>query len=122
MASMIDAVFLLLSFFLFTTGLGVNESRLSSNITADKTSAGARATDFQPQVVEVVATDAGPEYRLGTQVFRDQASLAKALEGLEKSAGLFVRVSAGPTVGFAAAAIQAGRDAGFKQVTYVPAK
>jgi len=122
MASMIDATFLLLSFFLFTSGLSVRESRLSPNITADKTSAGAKASDFQPQVVEVLSTENGPEYRLGERAFHDRASLTNALEGLEKSAGLFVRVSTGPTVGFAAAALQAGHDAGFTQVTYVPAK
>ncbi|MBL9149075.1 MAG: biopolymer transporter ExbD [Phycisphaerae bacterium] len=122
MASMIDATFLLLSFFLFTTGLATHESRLSPNITADKTSAGAKASDFQPQVVEVVVTESGPEYRLGQRAFRDRESLTAALRDLEKSAGLFVRVNKGPTVGFATTAIQAGHDAGFTQVTYVPAK
>ena len=48
-------------------------------------------------------------------------ALASALRELPKDAGLFIRVHAGPTVGFAAAAMQAGRDAGFDKVTYVPA-
>lgn len=122
MASMIDATFLLLAFFLFTTGMTLPESRLSPNITADRTSAGAKASDFQPQVVEVLLGDAGPEFRLGPRTFRDRAALTAALKELEKSAGLFVRVSKGPTVGFATTAIQAGHDAGFTQVTYVPAK
>lgn len=122
MASMIDATFLLLSYFIFTTAVGRNEARLSPNITADKTSAGAKASDFQPQVVEVVATADGPAYKLGERVFTDRPSLTAALQSLEKSAGLFIRVSPGPTVGFATAAVQAGRDAGFEQVTYVPAR
>ena len=61
-------------------------------------------------------------HHLGQRAFRDRESLTAALRDLEKSAGLFVRVSKGPTVGFATTAIQAGHDAGFTQVTYVPAK
>ena len=48
--------------------------------------------------------------------------LAKALANLPKTAGVFIRVSNQVPVGFAVAAIQAARDAGFDQVTYVPAQ
>jgi biopolymer transport protein ExbD len=122
MASMIDATFLLLAYFILTTGVTLRESQLSPNITAEKTSAGASAGDFQPQVVEVISTPNGPAYKLGERLFASREPLVEALRSLEKSAGLFVRVSPGPTVGFATAAVQAGRDAGFEQVTYVPAK
>ncbi|MDZ4756348.1 MAG: biopolymer transporter ExbD [Phycisphaerae bacterium] len=122
MASMIDATFLLLAYFIFTTGVTARESQLSPNITAEKTSAGARAGDFEPQVIEVLKRSDGPVYKLGERYFTSRPALTEALRSLEKSAGLFVRVSPGPTVGFATAAVQAGRDAGFDQVTYVPAK
>lgn len=121
LASMIDATFLLLAFFLFTTGIVVTESGLSPNIALDR-SAGAKSSDLQPQVVDVLVTEEGPEYRLGQRRFRDAEELTEALRLLETSEGLFVRVGPGPTVGFAAAAVQAGRDAGFRQVTYVPSK
>lgn len=121
LASMIDATFLLLAFFLFTTGILVTEAGLSPNIALDS-AAGGKPSDLQPQIVEVVQTERGPEYRLGARTFADAGELTAALRELETSAGLFVRVRPGPTVGFAAAAVQAGRDAGFSQVTYVPAK
>lgn len=119
MASMIDATFLLLAFFLFTTGMQGRESRLSPNLAVRREAAGA-ASEMQPQVVTVELVDGTPAYRLGERIAPDRASLVAALEPLEKSQGLFVEVHPGVSVGFATAAIQAGRDAGFAQVTYVP--
>jgi len=119
MASMIDATFLLLAFFLFTTGIQGRESRLSPNLAVRSSAAGA-ASDLQPQVVEALVVDGTPGYRLGERVARDRVSLVAALEPLDRGQGLFVRVHPGVSVGFAAAALQAGRDAGFAQVTYVP--
>lgn len=121
MASMIDCTFLLLAYFLLTMMVIQPEDQLSPNLRADRTAASGAASDFQPQIVEVALVETGPIYKLGDQRFRDRQSLTQALELLPREAGLFVRVHAGPTVGFAAAAMQAGRDAGFEQVTYVPA-
>ena len=47
-------------------------------------------------------------------------AMAAALEGLPTSVGVFIKVFDGVEVGFAVAAIQVARDAGFEQVTYVP--
>ncbi len=55
-------------------------------------------------------------------MLRDKASLTEALEPLPKTPGLFIKVYDAVPVGAAAAAIQAARDTGFDQVTYVPAK
>ena len=60
-------------------------------------------------------------YRIGGQKFTQRGPLVEALRLLPKGPGLFVRVTNGPTVGDAAMAIQCGRDAGFEEVTYVPA-
>lgn len=98
------------------------EDQLSPNLHADRTAAAGASSDFQPQIVDVVVVGETPTYLLGERSFRDKASLSAALKELATDAGLFVRVHAGPTVGFAAAAMQAGRDAGFDQVTYVPAE
>jgi biopolymer transport protein ExbD len=122
LASMIDVTFLLLIYFMVTTVLAVQEDRLSPTIqTEDDSSSGVRS-DFQPQVVEVLQIDGAPGYQLGPTVFRDSRGLREALADLPKAAGVFIHVHDQLPVGFAVAAIQAARDAGFEQVTYVPAK
>jgi biopolymer transport protein ExbD len=120
LASMIDATFLLLAFFIFTTGAGSNESKLSPNLRVQQ---GTDAKDdLEPQVLEVLRVDGAVVYRLGSADYADRRALAEALGGLSLERGLFVRVYAGVDVGSAAAAIQVGRDIGFEAVTYVPAK
>ncbi len=122
LASMIDVTFLLLLYFLVTTVLALPEDRLSPSLQTESDSAAGPTADFEPQIVEVVLVDGAPAYRLGTELMRDKASLVAALKRLHKPSGLFVKVFDEVPVGAAAAAIQAGRDAGFEQVTYVPAK
>jgi len=119
MASMIDATFLLLAFFLFTTGMQGRESRLSPNLAVRRDAAGG-ASEMQAQVVVAGLVDGKPAYRLGERTAADRAALVAALGPLDKGQGLLVEVHPGVSVGFATAAIQAGRDAGFAQVTYVP--
>ena len=122
MASMIDCTFLLLAYFLLTMVVLDPEDQLSSNLKMDRTSSSGVSSDFQPQIVEVRVLDAIPSYVLGNRIFTDRVSLTEALGLLETESDLFVRVHSGPTVGFAAAAMQAGQDAGFSSVTYVPAE
>ena len=62
MASMIDCTFLLLAYFLLTMVVLKPEDQLSPNLHADKTAASGAASDFQPQIVEVLVLDAGPRY------------------------------------------------------------
>lgn len=121
MSSMIDCTFLLLAFFLFTTASTRPEDRLTPNLRIDRDRDAGAGSDFQPQIVEVLTTEQGHRYRLGTRLFADKGSLVEALRVLPREPGLFVRVDDSAPVGFAAAALQAGRDAGFEQVTYVPA-
>jgi biopolymer transport protein ExbD len=117
---MIDATFLLLTFFVFTTGQGLNEARLSPNLRVEQ---GTEAKDdLEPQVLEVVRAEGAVVFRLGSVELTDRAALMVALEALPKEPGLFVRVAAGVDVGSAAMAIQCARDVGFEAVTYVPAK
>jgi biopolymer transport protein ExbD len=120
MSTMIDCTFLLLAYFILTTAAARPENRLSSNLEVDRSAEAGASRDWQPQIVEALATEGGMRYRLGTQQFADKRSLTEALRPLRKEAGLFVKVQGGVTVGFAAAALQAGHDAGFTQVTYVP--
>jgi biopolymer transport protein ExbD len=119
---MIDVTFLLLAYFLLTTIVSQREDRLSPNLAIDQSSAGSRSQDLEPQVLEVALRDGAVAWSIGSRVFTERADLLQALEELPKEPGLFVRVLDGPTVAAAAAAIQCGRDAGFKEVTYVPAE
>ncbi len=120
LASMIDVTFLLLLYFLVTTVLASPEDRLSPALQTRSENAAGPTSDFQPQILDVVMVDGAPAWRLGGQVIRDRRSLVDALARLHKPAGLFIRVYDDVPVGAAATAFQAGHDAGFEQVTYVP--
>ena len=119
---MIDVTFLLLIYFMVTTVLEKQEDRLSPTIQTENEDTSGESSDFQPQVVQVRRMEGEPAYQLGPSTYRQKAELQKALANLPKTAGVFIRVSNQVPVGFAVAAIQAARDAGFDQVTYVPAK
>jgi len=120
MSSMIDVTFLLLAYFLLTTIVSQREDRLSPNLAIDRSSAGTSEQDLEPQVLEVGLRDGTVTWSIGARSFTEREALLAALRDLPKGPGLFVRVLDGPTVSAAAAAIQCGRDAGFKEVTYVP--
>ncbi len=121
LSSMIDVVFLLLAYFLITTVVTQREDRLTPNLQLERDASGGETQDFEPQVVEVLVIDSSVVFRIGGRDFTERAALIAALEELPKDPGLFIRVTDGPSVGDAAMAIQCGRDAGFEEVTYVPA-
>lgn len=122
LASMIDVSFILLFYFLMATMLEDRENRLSTGLQTQSAETAKSAGDFQTQVIEVRYLDAAPAYKIGERLCRDRAALGSALESLPKSSGIFVKVYDNVAVEFAVAAIQVARDAGFEQVTYVPAK
>jgi biopolymer transport protein ExbD len=122
LASMIDVTFLMLIYFMVTMVLERQEDHLSPTLQTEHESAAGAASDFEPQQIEVLVLDGAPAYRLGSRVMRLRGDLEDALAPLPKSVGVFVKVSGGVSVDFAVAAIQASRDAGFDQVTYVPAQ
>lgn len=120
LASMIDVTFLLLVYFIVSTVMARPEDQLTSSIqTRDSETSGAEI-DYQPQVVEVVQLEGRSTYIIGDRMLHDLPSLTTVLKNLPKEIGVFVRVSPGIPVEFALAAVQAARDAGFQQVTYVP--
>lgn len=121
LTSLIDVIFLLLIFFMLTSSFTPDESELASALQSEKQSAG-RAADLQPQVVSVEMSATGPIFRLGARALTTQADLEGLLRALPKEGGVFVKVSGDVPVGAAAAALQASKDAGFKKVSYVPAK
>jgi biopolymer transport protein ExbD len=122
LVSMIDVTFLLLIYFMVTTVLTDPEDRLSPTLQTQREEGGGVASDFQPQVLDVLMLEGRSAFRLGNRVFRERGPLLEALQALPTDPGLFVKVFDGAPVGSVATALQVGRDAGFQQVTYVPAK
>jgi biopolymer transport protein ExbD len=122
LASMIDVTFLLLIYFMVTMVIQPQEDRLSPTLQTESAEGASSENDFQTQIVDVLLLDGEPTYRIGGRDCRDRASLQAVLDPLPKSVGVFVKVNAGVPVGFAVTAIQVARDAGFEQVTYVPAR
>jgi biopolymer transport protein ExbD len=122
LAAMIDVSFLLLFYFMVATMLEDRETRLSTGLQTQSPGAAGSVGDFQTQNIDVRVIDSAPAYQVGHRVLRERASLAEAIAPLPKGAGVFVKVYDDVPVGFAVAAIQVARDAGFEQVTYVPAK
>lgn len=121
MTSMIDVVFLLLIFFIVTSGFRETERQLDPAIRVQKTSAGKTAGQLEPAIVDVVRGDGGFVYRLGGRNLRSADELTKVLKQFEnKLDGAFVRAADDAPFDMAAAAIQAGKNAKFAKVFYVP--
>lgn len=121
MTPMIDVVFLLLVFFLVSTTQEPPESQLSPALQAERSESGA-AMDYELQLVDIAVIDGVPGFRLGEQVFRSRDGLREVLRLLPKEQGIFVRGSDQVEAHWAASALQACEDAGFRRVTYVPAR
>jgi len=117
LVSMIDATFLLLSFFLVTAGA----SRVEGRLTGALGTTGGAAGDLQAVVVDVQGAPGAAWYRVAGRRINDVGALRDALAGMPKPPGAAVRMHAGPNAGDAAAALQAVRDAGFERVSYAPA-
>ncbi len=118
LAAMIDATFLLLGYFLFTQSAASREAQLDPQLATQRGS--DKRTDLEPQNVDVLEEGGVRLYRVGGATYADKSSLTEALRALNPEDSLFVRVRDGVDFGFAAAAMQAAHDAGYKSVTYVP--
>ncbi len=117
LVSMIDATFLLLSFFLVTAGASRVEGRLTGAL---GTAVGA-AGDLQAAVVDVSGAPGAAVCSVAGRPVGGVESLREALRPLPKAPGVAVRMHDGPSVGDAAAVLQAVREAGFERVSYAPA-
>ncbi len=118
MTSMIDATFLLLAYFIFTSGVERREEQLAAALAARRST---EPSALRPQVVEVRGAGA-PAFTVGGNAMLGKGELQAVLERLPKEAGLLVRGHNDATVGLIAAAMQAATDAGFKEVAYAPAR
>lgn len=120
MTSLIDVTFLLLVYFMVSTVMARPEDRLQPTIRTQDESASGSNADFQPQIVDVILVAGTPTYRLGQNDMTTASQLQERLSNLPSDLGVFIRGGEGVSVGFTMAALQAARDAGFEQVTYVP--
>ena len=120
LSSMIDVTFLLLIYFIVTTVFAPPEDLLSPALKVEE-STSAQEQDFEPQIVTVAIQGSRPAYLLGDQVLRNREQLAIIISKLPRDPGIIIRVEDDVAVGFAVAAIQESRNAGFERVTYVPA-
>lgn len=119
MSSMIDVTFLLLIYFIVTTVFTPPEDQLTPALKVEQGSA-VKDSDLEPQIVNVTTRDSQEVYEIGDQAIVDRRQLAIILKRLPNEPGVIVKVDNNVTVGFAIAAVQEARNAGFKRVTYVP--
>ena len=122
LTSMIDITFLLLIYFMLATVLASTEDTLSPTLQVQAEAAAGPTSDFQPQIIEVMSTEEGIVYQVGSRRCATRGELVEVLLALPKEVGLFIHVHDGANVGAAVAAMQVAHDAGFEEVTYVPAK
>ena len=119
MSSMIDVTFLLLIYFIVTTVFTPPEDQLTPALKVEQGSA-VKDNDLEPQIVNVTTRDSQEVYEIGDQAIVDRRQLAIILKRLPNEPGVIVKVDNNVTVGFAIAAVQEARNAGFERVTYVP--
>lgn len=119
LSSMIDVTFLLLIYFIVTTVFSPPEDQLTPALQVEQGST-AKETDLEPQIVSVTSIGSQQVYQIGDQTIPDRSQLASILVRLPNDPGIIIRVDDAVTVGFAIAAVQEARDAGFERVTYVP--
>jgi len=84
MTPMIDVVFLLLVFFLWTSSFQIAEQLLPSSVAKESVSGGNtmaadEQVDFESIVVRIAWVDAAPQWTVNGRVFDDTAGLAKTL-------------------------------------------
>jgi biopolymer transport protein ExbD len=121
MTSMIDVVFLLLTFFMVTSSFIQTERNLDPSIRVERPSPREVLSDLQPAIVDIVRDDAGFRYQLGMRRFDSVEDLLEVLRLFDnKRDGAFVRVADDVPFGMAAAAIQACKEAHFVPVSYLP--
>ena len=117
---MIDVTFLLLVYFIVTTVFTPPEHLLSPALKVEEGTSSQRE-EFEPQIVIVSIQGANPAYLIGEQVLRNREQFVTVISKLPREPGIIIRVEDTVPVGFAIAAIQESRNAGFERVTYVPA-
>ena len=118
LTSMIDVVFLLLVYFLVTSSFSEPEKELPSSLKTE--GGGVRASDLQPQIVEIERAGNAIVYRLGSRQLSSRADLRAVLEALPKEPGIAIKAARGVPVESIALVLQEAETAGFTRRSYVP--
>jgi biopolymer transport protein ExbD len=120
LVALIDVVLFLLLYFVVSYSVSGEERELGVALATIGTGmqAGAAGSEPRPQMVLVRWAGEGPEFRVGSDVVAGGRALVALLEGLPKEPGMVVAAAADAPVEATAAAIQAGRDAGFEKISY----
>lgn len=116
LATMLDATFLLLAYFIVTAAVERPEERLEALLAGPSA---ASASDLEPVVIEVRGEPAAP-FRVGERPVADRRELRAVLAGLDGRTPIRLEVLDGSSVALVAAALQAAQDAGFTGVSYAP--
>ena len=116
LATMLDATFLLLAYFIVTAAVERPEERLEALLAGPSA---ASASDLEPVVVEVRGEIAAP-FRVGERPVKDRRELRAVLASLDVRTPIRVEVLDGASVALVAAALQAAEDSGFSGVSYAP--
>ncbi len=87
MTPMIDVVFLLLVFFLWTTSFQIAEQRLPSSITREQVTKGstdvpAEEADFEPVVVRIAWAQAAPQWTINGQDYANLSEVSTTLSAV----------------------------------------
>ncbi len=122
MTSMIDVTFLLLIFFMTTSGFQQTERELDPNIKVNKAAATRATSRVEPAMIDVMRGSSGEfVYKLGGREMIAATELENILRKLEgKGEGAYIRADNEAPFDMAATAIQAAKQAGFVKVTYDP--
>lgn len=118
LTSMIDVVFLLLIFFLVTANFAQQEHKLPAALQTE--GGGVRASELQPQIIEIELQDGQSVYTIGQVRCLNRASIEAVLTKLPKDPGIAIKAAPDVPIQSIATALQAARNAGFTRRSYVP--
>ncbi len=119
LVALIDVVLFLLMYFMVAGTMGAEEKEIAAALTVDK--GGQQRSAMLPTILTI--TREGSEnllvFRLGERSFTSQIALTEFLTSLPKDAGMVIKAGPTTTVADIAAAMQAGRGAGFTRLSFV---
>jgi biopolymer transport protein ExbD len=119
--ALVDVVLFLLLYFIIAGTLTPPEGELASSLKTDRGGT-SRASDLLPQILLVEQAGGRARFRIGERVMEDKAGLVALLTQLPKEGGIVLKVAGEAPVEWAATALQACRDAGFVNVSYVASR
>lgn len=116
--ALIDVVLFLLFYFVISYSPTSEERELGTALATVGAPAPAGDASARPQVIRVGWLDGRPAFRVGEEVLTENVALTHVLRTLPQEAGMVVMAAADAPVEATAAAVQAGKDAGFQKISY----